>query len=304
MSTASPPIGPWLTSTIASPDVDVVEKMYVEWLDHRVVHRGVVGEALARSWGAPKIAGAKMALLEPDSGKQVYLRIIESPAPDGFRPLTTFGWAASELVVQNTDALQERMKRSPFRIIGPAADLEMLKDIRAMQVVGAANEVFYLTMFKKNIDGFDLPTAHSFVDRMFIAVLASDRPEKVQGWYKQHFGITPGDVADIKLTLLDDAFGVPPRSGDYRLTVVALRGRSLVEVDGYPREARPRPRVDGHLPPGNALMSVLVDSLDGLKVKFFREPLLLSEPPYYGRRAATTLGAVGELIELVEREAA
>jgi hypothetical protein len=173
-----------------------------------------------------------------------------------------------------------------------------------MQVVGHAGEVFYLTMFKKNIEGFDLPTAHAFIDRMFIAVLATDRPERVQGWYKQHFGIEPRDVADIKLTLLDDAFGVPPRSGDYRLTVIAMRGRSLVEVDGYPREARPRARVDGYLPPGNALMSVLVDSLDGLRLKFFREPMLLPEAPYFGRRSATVLGAMGELLELVEREAA
>jgi len=302
--TMSAPIGPWVASTIAAPDVDAVEKSYVEWLDHRVVRRGTVSEALARSWGAPKLAGAKMSILEPDSGKQVYLRVVENPHPEGFRPLTTYGWASSELVVQNVDALQERMKKSPFKIIGPANDLEMLKDIRAMQVVGHAGEVFYLTMFKKNIEGYDLPTAHSFIDRMFIAVLATDRPERVQSWYKQHFGIAVGDVADIKLTLLDDAFGVPPRSGDYRLTVVPFRGRSLIEVDGYPREARPRARVDGVLPPGNALMSVLVDSLDGLKLKYFREPTLFAEAPYHGRRAATVLGAMGELLELVEREAA
>ena len=40
---------------------------------------------------------------------------------------------------------------SPFKIIGPPADLELVPQIRAMQVVGLAQEVFYLTMFKEDI---------------------------------------------------------------------------------------------------------------------------------------------------------
>ena len=62
----------------------------------------------------------------------------------------------------------------------------MMPDIRAMQVIGYAKEVFYLTMFKKEIAVFDLPKAKSAIDKMFIAVLASDNIAKVQQWYNKN----------------------------------------------------------------------------------------------------------------------
>ncbi len=300
--TSAPAIGPWAASTIAAPDVAAVEKVYVDWLGFRVVHRGKLDPAVAASWGAPKNAGAAFSVLEPESGKQSFLRVVTNPKPDGYRHLTTFGWAASEMACQDVDALQERLKESPFEIIGPAADLEMIPQIRAMQVRGLADEVFYLTMFKEDLPEFDLPEANSFVDRMFIAVLATDGPEKVQAWFDTHWGIAPGAIADTKLTIIDDAFGVPQRSLDLRLTVATMRGRSLVEIDGYPPQATERPRNPGYLPPANAMMSVLVDSLDGLSMPMLSKPIRRPEAPYFGRRAATTAGAMGELIELIERD--
>ena len=297
-----PAIGPWVASTISAPDVDVVEKSYVDWFGFRVVQRGTLDAAVAASWGAPKNAGAAYSILEPESGKQNFLRVVANPAVDGYRPLTTFGWAASEMVCQDVDALQEKLKDSPFDIIGPAADLEMLPQIRAMQVRGLGDEVFYLTMFKVDIPEFDLPDAHAPVDRMFIAVLATTGPEKVQGWFDKHWGIAPGEIADTKLAIIDDAFGVPQRTLDLQLTVTTMRSCSLVEIDGYPPQATERPRHEGHLPPGNAMMSVLVDTLDGLSLSTITAPIRRPEAPYFGRRAATTLGAMGELIELVERD--
>ena len=298
-----PAIGPWAASTIAAPDVDVVEKSYVDHLGYWVVDRGTVSEAQAKSWAAPATVGKKVSLLAPESGKEVLLRVVENERPAAYTPLTSFGWASAELVVQDVDALQERLKSSPFKIIGRAADLEMIPEIRAMQVVGLAGEIFYLTMFKEDIPEYDLPTAHSFVDRMFIAVLATNGPDKVQDWYHKHFGIEPGEIAEIKLELLDDAFGFAKREGDYGLTVVTMRARSLVEVDRYPPEAVERPVAPGALPPGNAMMSVLVDSLDSVAVDYLSEPVMLPEAPYHGRRSATLKGAMGELLEFVEREA-
>lgn len=302
--TPIPAIGPWAASTIAAPDVDAVEKTYTDHLGHWVVERGTVSEAQARSWAAPATMGKKMSLLAPESGKEVLLRIVENERPAAYRPLTSYGWAASELCVQDVDALQERLANTPFKIIGPAADLEMIPEIRAMQVVGLASEVFYLTMFKEDIPEYDLPTAHSFVDRMFIAVLATDGPEKVQNWYHKHFGIEPGEIAEIKLTLLDDAFGLAEREGDYGLTVVTMRARSLIEVDRYPSQTVERPVAPGALPPGNAMMSVLVDSLDAVDVDYLANPVMLPGAPYHGRRSATLKGAMGELLEFIEREAA
>lgn len=300
---ALPSVGPWAASTVSAPDLDSVERSYVEWLGYRPVWRGAVSLAQATLWGAPRMAGRRVSVLEPESGKAVYLRLVENPAVAGYKPLTSFGWASSEVCVQDADAVEARLRKSPFRLIGPAKDLDSYPDIRATQFVGLAGEIFYFTMFKRKIAGIDLPVAHSFIDRMFIAVLATDGPEKVQAWYQRHFGIKPNAVNSIQLGLLDDAFGVPQGSQNYGITIVPLRARSLVEVDGYPRLAGPRPANPGHLPPGNALMTLLVDSLDGLNVEWLAPPTELREAPYFGRRAGTTRGAMGELIELVERDA-
>ncbi len=296
-------IGPWAASTISAQDVEAVAKTYVDWLGHRIVDRLDVADDLAKSWGTPAMAGRNVILLAPESGKEVLLRVVENEIHPDYKPLTSYGWASSELVVQDVNAVQERLRDSPFKIIGPAADLEMIPEIRAMQVVGLAGEVFYLTMFQGPLPDYDLPVPHSFVDRMFIAVLATDGPSKVQDWYHKQYGIEPGEVADIKLELLDDAFGFKPREGDYGLTVITLQGRSLIEVDRYPPQAVPRPTNEGCLPPGTAMMSVLVETLDVPGLNFLSDPIQRFEAPYHGRRSATLKGAMGELLELIEREA-
>jgi len=71
-------------------------------------------------------AGGYRACL-PDSraGKReaVHLRFVESPAAAGWHALTTHGWNATELVVQDLDALAARLGSSgDFRLIAhPAA---------------------------------------------------------------------------------------------------------------------------------------------------------------------------------------
>ena len=47
--------------------------------------------------------------------------------------------------VDDVDALAAELASSPFRIIGGPADLSFSDQIRAMQVVGPAREVLYLT---------------------------------------------------------------------------------------------------------------------------------------------------------------
>lgn len=300
---ALPSVGPWAASTVSAPDIDAVERSYADWLGYRTIHRGAVSQTQAELWGAPAMAGKRVVVMEPESGKASYLRLVENPMPAGYKPLTSYGWASSEMCVQDADAVEARLRKSPFRLIGPAKDLASYPDIRATQFVGLAGEIFYFTMFKRKIPGLDLPTAHSFVDRMFIAVLATDGPQKVQAWYQRHFGIKPNPVNTIKLSLIDDAFGVAPETLDIGITIVPMKARSLVEVDGYPSRATARPANAGHLPPGNAMMSVLVDSLDALKVDWLAPPTELREAPYFGRRTGTTRGGMGELIELIERDA-
>jgi hypothetical protein len=54
------------------------------------------------------------------------------------------------------------------------------------------------------------------------------------------------------------------------------------------------------LPPGNALVTLAVDSLDTLALDWIAPPAICEGLPYDGRRAATVRGPAGELLELVE----
>jgi hypothetical protein len=73
----------------------------------------------------------------------------------------------------------------------------------------------------------------------------------------------------------------------------------LVEVDGYPPAAVPRPCRSGELPAGMAIVTLLASSLDPVAARALAPPSLLKGMPYEGRRALTLRGAAGELVELV-----
>jgi hypothetical protein len=54
------------------------------------------------------------------------------------------------------------------------------------------------------------------------------------------------------------------------------------------------------LPPGNALVTLAMRDLDICKVDWIKPPARRDSLLYEGRRAGTTLGPAGELLELVE----
>ena len=102
-------------------------------------------------------------------------------------PYTTYGWSASELIVQDVDQLADNLADSPFEIIEKPKNLSFTDDIRAMQVLGPASEILYLTQVKNNVPGLDLPSARCPVDRTFIVILAGESMSGMQGFYAQQF---------------------------------------------------------------------------------------------------------------------
>src|SRR6056297_2479657 len=127
----------------------------------------------------------------PDLGHavQTYRRYLgyepchDERLPPGYRPLTTWGWNAAELIVEDVDGLAAELEDSPFRIVGPPEDLSFSEAIRAMQVIGPAEEVLYLTMVKEPLPGFDLPRPACPVDRTFIVILGGTDMGAMQAFY-------------------------------------------------------------------------------------------------------------------------
>ena len=75
----------------------------------------------------------------------------------------------------------------------------------------------------------------------------------------------------------------------------------IVEIDDYPPQTKLRRADPGCLPPGNSLVTLIVDSLDAIETDWIAPPAHLPGPLYSGNRSATVLGPAGELLELVER---
>ena len=99
--------------------------------------------------------------------------------------------------------------------------------------------------------------------------------------------------------MINKAFGLDAAT----LTTISMaqKGRMpIVEIDDYPAQADVRQRDEGMLPPGNALVTLAVDTLDGLGLDFITPPRVRDDAFYEGRRAATVVGPAGELLELVE----
>ena len=99
--------------------------------------------------------------------------------------------------------------------------------------------------------------------------------------------------------MINKAFGLPERH-QTTLTMVKRGRMPIVEVDDYPPEATLRPRHDGMLPPGNAMVTLAVRDLDACTCQWISPPALREGRFYEGRRAAATFGPAGELLELLE----
>jgi catechol 2,3-dioxygenase-like lactoylglutathione lyase family enzyme len=285
--------------TLTVPDVAGTTAAYREFLGYRVTHDGALGREVARAWGRPQLAGRRSVLMEPESGAEVYLRFVEGPRYPGYEPLACLGWNAAELIVADVDALAGRLARGPFRVVGPPADLSFSDRIRAMQVVGPAGELLYLTQIKEPLPAFDTPVAASFVDRVFIVILGGSSLELLQDHYQARFGVPRVPVLQSVVSTLSAKYALPV---DYRHSIAALPigGQCYIEVDQMPKAAVARPCAPGELPPGIAMVSFEVAQIPtpppGALGPTERPP----SPPYGGRRTSTCVGPAGELIELIE----
>lgn len=285
--------------TISAPDLQLVEAAYAEHLDYRPVGCGHISDSQAALWGAPGSLGRKYLLMQPASGSETYLRFIESEEVGGYAPMRTFGWNAAELLVTDPDGLATGLAGSPFRIVGPPRNLSSNDDIRAMQAIGPAGELLYLTRIAPGGAGLGLESAKSRVDRVFIVVLGGDDLEALRGFYGGRLGLPVTEPSLVRISTLSNAWGMDPEHR-HRLSIATISNQFLIELDQYPQGAVPRPARRGDLPPGISMVSFIVESLAPTVPEFSRAPAAIEGPPYNGRRAAATAGPAGELLEFIE----
>jgi catechol 2,3-dioxygenase-like lactoylglutathione lyase family enzyme len=293
-----PTIGPISCVTIAATDLPRMIDLYQRYLGYQVVERGQLSSQHAGLWARPALAGRAYALLLPEGQGQTYIRFVESPPVPSYVPFRHMGWNAAEIMVQDTDAFAARLAGSPFKIIGPPADLSFSDKIRAMQVLGPASESLYLTSFKQKLPEFDTPDANHFVDRVFIVIVGGPSVAALNEFYTRHFGVAKSQVMPVVISVVSQAHGLPLDSR-HDLAALALRGQSYIEADTMPAGTLPRAAEGSELPPAISMISFGVERLPDA-LPWIAPPAVLPQAPYHGRRGAVCVGAGGELIELIE----
>lgn len=252
-------------------------------MGYSLVRRGKLDAATVAAWGAPGLRGKRFIILAPESRENFFLRFVEQATPAGFNPAQSCGWNATEITVQNSVELYERLKDSPFKVRGPPNPVPTYPYLRAMGAVGPAGERLNLTWITEKRP--DLAEAKSFVGRCFMATqTVPDLPAALQ-YYRTTFDSNPSPVRKL------------PSS---ELAVVPLSDGCKIEVDQYNGTGGPRERVDQGLPPGLAIVTCECSAFERLRGKFIKPARKASIEPFRGRRTAVMAGTAGELLELVE----
>lgn len=290
--------GPIAHGTLVAHCADTVTAAYADSFGFRIVSEHRIGAGHAAHWGLPALEGRRMITMSSASGASRWLRIIEVPGCAPAEPLRRHGWMALEVNVRDVDLLAVRLRApgSAFRIIGEPAFLDFSDKIRAMQVVGPAGEVLYLTEVRAAVPPFELPQRpEDPVERLFIAVLSvPERDSAVRAY--QPMAARQALCIDTRITVLNGAFGRPVEQR-YPIAVLQLAGSALIEIDEV-SAAAPAHNDAGGLAAGIAIVSFAVSGAPaggGMRA--------LDAPGYEGSLSVLRRGAAGEWIELIAHPA-
>jgi len=306
-----------LMVTMLVTNLSVTEQAYDDYLGYDTVAEGNVNENLASIWDAEGMIDHPYIIMKPESGEDVYLRFIEDKEQTNYKPVGTHGWNSTEILVEDPDKLADELEDSPFEIIGMPYDLYPTENApRAMQVLGPSDEMIYLTRIIPDGSGYNLGSAKSYVDRVFIMVVGGPSMEDLQNYYRDTFDMPVSEASDWTIGVISRLNNLPEDTV-YPLAIAEFEKDFLIELDEYPKDSCQffffslikickdaivsREIAEGHLPPSTSVVSFYVDSMDEIDVNWREEPTSIDAFPYNGRKVGVTVGVAGEWIELVEK---
>lgn len=286
-------------ATLCVSDLARAQEAYTRWLDYRSVESGAVTQTQAENWNATNLTGQPYVLLAPASGRTSYLRLIEQPATPDYRPLRHYGWAAVEICIEDTLTLHEKLKASPFDIIGPPKPLDGMDTIFPMQVRGLDGEMLYLTQIRGDLPGHSLPRAQSFVDHPFILVMACQDMEASGAWLTETLHLDKGESLALTYSMINKTFDLPADTL-HRIATLSHETDICIEIDQYPDTASPMPRSTGWLPPAFSMASFIHPDFAALIARTGATNYTSPSALYGGKRACILTSPDGALIELLE----
>lgn len=214
-------------ATLIAPNLQQVCDAYVAQLALQLQQRGTLQADDAAALDLEDLIGAPLAWLANSAGEPV-LRVIEDACAVVAEPMFRHGWLSLEVLVGEIDSLAAALQ-PPFKVLGPAANLELSDAIRAAQVLGPCGELLYLTQIKAPVPPFDLPMTDATVASTFIGVMTTPDRDASQRAWSALLG-AKGWAFDTKITVLNRAYG-QALEGRYPVAVVPMPGQCMVEID-------------------------------------------------------------------------
>ncbi|MBU3023517.1 hypothetical protein [Aestuariibacter sp. A3R04] len=300
MSNESKPLrrlGPVAGATLLTNNLSKVVLAYQQTLGFTLVQQDVVSQELSALWQAPSLLGHPMCVLQSANGHS-WLRVVEDPNCTAPEPLKTHGWMSLESSVGDVDKLRLAFTNDcQFHIIGEPAYLQVSDAIKAMQVVGPAGEVAYLTQVERPVPPFELPISHATTGSLFIPVLSTHSRAASVAFYEKLNNADKALCFNTKVSVLNNAWGLDTNH-QFPVATLQLDGRCLFEIDEL-QQAKPVVNNAGSLPSGIALITVQTKKIDALACEFGAKIHTVKDNYYPSNRVILLTGPSGERIELV-----
>lgn len=289
-------LGPIIGATLLHRNIEQVITSYKQSLGYTIVDENTVTQSMVQLWDAPKLLGNKVVILSAANG-QGWLRIIEDLDALPAKPLKAYGWMALETSVNCVDTINHKLKGGNFNVIGKPAFLQVSDAIKAMQVIGPAGEVSYLTQINRDVPPFELPITTYETAGLFIPVLCTPDRDKSLAFYQQLNDADVGLKFATKVTVLNNAWKKDIEH-QYDVATLQLDGKCLFEIDEV-HQAAPITNNTDSLPSGISMVSCKVKNIKKI-AKIFNVEIYNIEDRYYeGCSAILLKGPCGELIELI-----
>ena len=284
-------------ATISVQDINQFESYYINWLDYKVISRSKISQSMERSWGVKGYKGTPFILLAPNSGEDVFIRAVQAKNLTEVVPLTHLGWSAIELVVSDVDIVARNLINSPFKIIGPPKALTDGSPIKAMQIIGPANEVIYLTSSSGKRSDINHPEPKGLIGRIFIAVMAVNNIKESKEFYIRNMMFDSQGDLSLPIEILSLA---QKKELDYNYNISVLTGIEVgnkVELDEYENSFKIQKISKDSLPSAISMMTFEVTNLDLFDLDFLSHPTEI----YPGFKSGVFLGPSGERWELLSK---
>jgi hypothetical protein len=184
-------------------------------------------------------------------------------------------------------------------VIGEPAYLQISDAIKAMQVIGPANEVSYITQIDREVPPFELPMTEYRTGDLFIPVLCTPNRQASLDFYQRLHQGANGLVFNTKVTVLNNAWELDIEH-QFPVATLQLNGQCLFEIDEVTPATANQSRT-GSLPAGIAMITCVCEELDSVALDHKVEIVEIEDSYYPHARAILLQGPAGELIELIER---